>query len=64
MLEIPVTIAGLDAPAVTAPVITSGTPTLSTPVTFSSSVTNFYPGDTYQAAWTFTNSKHRHVVHD
>ncbi len=64
MLEIPVTIAGLDAPTVTAPVITSGTPTLSAPVTFSSSVTNFYPGDTYQAAWTFTNVDAEYVGHD
>jgi hypothetical protein len=56
MLEIPVTIAGLNAPTVTPPVISSGTPTLSVPVMFSSSITNFYPGDTYQAAWTFTNT--------
>ena len=55
MLEIPVTVAALDAPTVTAPAVSSGTPALSVPVTFSSSVTNFYPGDTYQAAWTFTN---------
>ncbi len=56
MLEIPVTIAGLNAPTITAPVITSGTLAISTPITFGASITNFYPGDTYQAAWTFTNS--------
>jgi Bacterial Ig-like domain (group 3)/Right handed beta helix region len=59
MLDIPVSIAGLNAPTVATPTITSSTLTTTSPVTFSSSIANFYPGDTYQAVWTFTNTSNQ-----